>query len=103
MKILKVLGGIVVALVVIAGGLWIFREQIMLNIGRLRAPHIEANHPVTWAQGPDQAAQPADQRPPNVVFILADDLGFNDITSMAAASPTVWSLPPPSTRLAMTA
>jgi arylsulfatase A-like enzyme len=70
----------VLVLALVAAGLWLGREQIMLNIGRLRAPHVEAYHEVTWAEEPATASTPADQRPPNIVFILADDMGFNDIT-----------------------
>jgi len=38
------------------------------------------NQPVAWAPGPETAAAPPGRRPPNVVLILADDLGWNDLT-----------------------
>ena len=77
---LRWLLGIVLAAGLLGGGLWLGREQVMLNIGHFAAPRIEAYHEVAWAEGPAAAAEPADRRAPNIVFILADDLGFNDIT-----------------------
>ena len=52
--------------------------QIMVAAYRLAHP-IAAARPVLWAQGPTRG--PAGDRPPNIILIVADDLGINDITA----------------------
>lgn len=74
--------GTLAGLAVAAGAAYSFRTDLALAFVRWRSGvEVAANHPVPWQQGPAEAATPADQRPPNIVFILFDDLGINDLST----------------------
>jgi uncharacterized sulfatase len=76
--------GIVLALLGLAGGAYVFRKDIVLfGVATLaKRSDIAPYTPVAWQQGPSEALAPPEQpTPPNIILIVADDLGLNDIST----------------------
>lgn len=74
--------GTLAVLTVIAAAGYHFRTDLALGLVRWRSTQdIAANRPVPWQQGPATPTAPPSERPPNIVFILFDDLGMNDLST----------------------
>ena len=79
---MRKLGYVVIAIALLLGLGWLFREPIILAsvkvmMGAARGETAEYR-PIDWQQAP--AGSVKDDKRPNIVVIVADDLGWNDLT-----------------------
>ncbi len=79
----KIFGGVGAGLLVLIAVGWVYRVEIVVNAPGVLQSFVNPvgpNQEVAWTKGPDVAVTAPDERPPNIIFIVTDDMGFNDIS-----------------------
>ena len=80
----KLLISLLVVAVVGGGIAWSKRTDILLAVVKYQSANefeVAENREVAWQQGPAEPAVIDTEQPPNIILIVADDLGYNDIST----------------------
>ena len=81
----KITLGLLVFIAVAGTIIWLNRATILTHIVLNRAEaakeYIAPHEPIVWQAGPSEPIPSDEDRPPNIVFILLDDFGYNDLST----------------------
>ena len=78
----KITLGLMLALIALGTLGYLNRTALLLAyVKNSVKTEVAENRPIDWQVGPSAAETPDGERPPNIIFILVDDLGINDLST----------------------